>query len=95
MFAKKHKHFLLFLLSAEPKQARLVLKNLTREQHLALREVVVNLLRGTYTLTSQQLETLRKHKRFYRQLGKGEKIQLLQKPIVLLLAVAKPILEEL
>ena len=95
MYAKKHRLFLLFLMAAVPNQAKLLLKHLTSEQRLALREVAINLLSGTYTLTAQQLKLLRKHKQFYRQLAKGRKIRLLQKALVLLLEVAKPVLEAL
>ena len=95
MFAKTQKHFLLFLLKTVPNQVKLLLQRLTSEQKLALREVAVNLLRGNLRVSKTQLGKLRKHKAFYRQLASGQKIKLLQKPIVLLLEVAWPTLERL
>ena len=62
---------------------------------MALREISVNLLRGTFNLSSSQLQNLRKHKHFYRQLARGRKVKLLQKPIILLLEAAKSTLEQL
>lgn len=95
MFATAEKTFLLFLVDAVPNQTKLLLKHLTGRQKKAIREVAVNLLRGSLKVTEAQLQSLRKHKQFYRQLARGDKIRLLQKPIVLLLEAARPVLERL
>lgn len=95
MFAKEQKQFLFFLLTTTPNQVKLLLKHLTRDQYTAIREVAVNLLRGTFGLSSAQIKILRKHRQFYRQLARSQKIKLLQKPVILLLEAARPTLEQL
>ncbi len=95
MFAKTQKYFLHFLLKAVPNQVKALLTRLTREQKLALREVAVNLLKGTFQVTKLQLRKMRKHKKFYRQLAKGETVKLLQKPIILMIEAAWGALETL
>ena len=95
MYSKENKPFLLFLLYAVPTQVKSLLHNLTREQYITLREVSVNLLRGSFQVTPEELKKLRKYKYFYRQLAKGLKPRLLQKPLILLLQAAKPSIEQL
>lgn len=95
MYAKAEKAFLLFLVEAVPNQTKLLLKHLTRRQYKAIQEVAVNLLRGGFCLSEEQLQSLRKHKQFYRQLARGEKIHLLQRPIALLLQTAHSVIERL
>lgn len=95
MHAKAHKRFLLFLLDTVPTQAKLILRHLTPPQYLAIREVSVNLLRGSFKVTQKQLSQLKKHKQFYRQLARGGKVKLLQHPTILLLQAAKQTIEQL
>ncbi len=95
MYAQDNKQFLLFLLATVPTQAKVLLKHLTRGQYMALKEVCVNLLRGSFKVTSEDLVKLRKYKAFFRQLASGKKVRLLQKPLILLLQVAKSTLEAL
>ena len=92
---QKMKCFLLFLVQTVPNQVKILLKHLTRSQYKALQEVSVNLLRGGFHLTDEELKPLRKHKQFYRQLAKGSKPRLLQKPIILLLKAALRTIEKL
>lgn len=89
MFAKDERLFLLFLLHAVPTQAKVLLKHITRRQYSALREVAINLLRGSLNIPEKQISILRKYKTFYRQLARGEKTRLLQKPIITLLQSAE------
>lgn len=95
MYAKAEKSFLLFLVHAVPNQAKLLLKHLTRRQYKAIQEVAVNVLRGGIHLSNEQLKILRKHRDFYRQLARGEKTRLLQKPLILLLQAAQATIEKL
>lgn len=95
MFAKSHKPFLFFLLAAEPSQVRLLLKHLSPGQYKALREIAVNLFRASLTLTSDQIDQLRKYGSFYRRLAQPRKVKLLREPIVLLVKVAKVTLDQL
>jgi hypothetical protein len=95
MYTKQEREFIAFLVKAVPTQSKLLLAHLTKRQVSALREVVINVLRGGITLTSDQLKQLRKHKTFYRLFAEGCKVRLLQKPLVLLLAIALPRIQQL
>ena len=95
MHAKDQKLFLLFLAQTVPNQVKLLLKNLTSVQRAAIKEVVINLLRGALQLTENQRKRLRKYRSHYRQIARGGKIKLLQVPIIFLLQLAKSTLEKL
>jgi hypothetical protein len=95
MYAKSQKAFLLFLAEAVPNQVKLILRHLTSNQKAAIQEVIVNLFRGTLSLTEAQLLKLRKYRRQYRRAARSSKVKLLQVPLVLLLQFAKETIAQL
>ena len=69
MAARKYKSFLLLLSELEFKQFQCVLSEITSEQKLALREVIVNFLQNNLTVESSVVEKLRRYKKFLIELA--------------------------
>ena len=65
---KEQKHFLLFLLEAPPSQFSLVVKHLTADQTLVLKEIVTNLLGGNIDIDNNLIVQLRKFKHLLRSI---------------------------
>ena len=95
MYAKDQKKFLLFLLEATPIQLKFILNHLSHPQKMSLYEVCYNVLRGSISLTGDEMTTLRKHGSFYRQMAHKKTQKFKTKPIILLLEIVRPTIEAL
>ena len=97
--AAEQKHFLSFLNDCTDKQFKLLLKNVTKEQIIGLREVVLNILRGNIPLEEGSRRWLIKHKTFLRNFAyKGAtRKNLLKhiKSIAIALTIAKEAISKL
>ena len=99
IMAQRNKHLLLYLAEASEKQFRSFIKISDRQQILALREVVANLLKGNIPIDDKDRKALRRQRIFLRQLvEKGanpkdlsSKTKVLKK----ILSLAKPIIEKI
>ena len=61
---ERHKYFLLFLSEGENRQIKYLLQWCTKTQLIALREVVLNIIKGHIPLASKHKAELKKHKAF-------------------------------
>lgn len=97
--ASKHKYFLLFLSDIETKQVKSVLECSNKQQISAIREVIVNLLKGNIPIKESQKIKLSKHKTFFRKLAHKSQSRCVishkSSAVKELLSVARPILIEL
>ena len=67
----KEKYFLFFLFNTEPKQARIILSNLTVGQILCLQELCKNLVNNIIPLTPKEIDQLTPYKRVIKVLSQG------------------------
>lgn len=67
---RKAKHFFLALEKLDKVQQKLLLKNATKQQTLALRELITNLLAGNIPIVSTSFKLLSKHKQLFRKFVK-------------------------
>ena len=97
--AQRNKHLLLCLAEANEKQFKSFIKACDKQQILALREVVANLLQGNIPLEEKDLKYFKRQKVFLRQFVHkgsnpcvlGDKSKLLRK----ILSLAKPVIEKI
>jgi len=58
---------------ASPKQFKAVIKTLSTEQTIVIREIIVNLLKGNLNLTDNIIKQLKKYRTVLRQIARGGK----------------------
>ena len=91
--AAQHKYFLLFFSEGEDRQIKSLLQSCTKAQLIALREVVLNIIKGHVPLTSTHKAELKKHKIFLIALVRNKisrcKIAKKSKLIKVLMTIAR------
>ena len=96
----EQKHFLNFLMNTPPKQRKLLLSSVTREQLKVLCEIAANVIHSVIVLNPEEKKILKKYKTFYLTLGdrdtsrkvKLRSLKRKEKAIVALLEIVKPFL---
>ena len=96
----KYKNFILFILDKNSSNAALLLRSITKDQSLALSEIIHNLIAGTIPLSREKLLKLRRNKTILRRLAKKEvslssKKTIITKHPAVILSVLKLIEREL
>ena len=93
------KRFLLTLTELSKSQQKFLLKTITKQQLLGLRELVTNLLAGNIAVSDKQLKKLKKYRLFLRKLAKKtvskSTLQKYYNIIVLFVQVIQPFLDAL
>ena len=91
--AAQYKYFLLFLSEGEDRQIKSLLQSCTKGQLIALREVVLNIIKGNVPLTGKHKAELKKHKTFLIALARNKisrcKIAKKSKLIKVLMTIAR------
>lgn len=68
---KEESDFLSLVAKADPQQRLALLSTATSNQVLVLREIIINILRGRFALTAEQIQVLNPFKRFLRLLSQS------------------------
>lgn len=98
----QQRHFLEFLLQSNPKQRKLVLASVTRDQLKVLGEIAANVIHKVILLNPEEKKVLKKYKSFLLVLGdktaaRKVKVYFLkrkQRVIASLLKIVKPFLKK-
>ena len=88
------KHFIKFIIDASPLQFKAVIRTLSKDQALAIREIIVNLLQGNINLPEKSKQSLKKYRTYLRLIAQNGNLSipsLLYKVITLL----RPFLKEI
>ena len=67
---KRNAYFIQFLLRATERQRKFLLKTASKDQVLAVTEIIINLIQGHFNLSSTQRTSLAKYKRGLRKVGR-------------------------
>lgn len=98
----EQQHFLNFLLQTNPKQRKLLLRSVTKDQLRVLGDIAANVVHSVILLNPEEKKTLKKYKSFLLVLGDKKtsrkvKLQYLRrkdKAIIILLKIVRPFLKK-